>query len=122
MADKAKQFAPKHMTDRARDLRKKAPVPERVLWGMLRDRRLAGLKFRRQQVVGPFIVDFYCEGSKLVVELDGLSHTGTGAADDRRTAYLESLGLRVLRVTNDDLLQDSHAVMTAIARAAGVEV
>jgi very-short-patch-repair endonuclease len=88
---------------------------------MLRDRRLAGLKFRRQHPVGPFVVDFYCHAARLAVELDGMSHEGQADQDRRRTEYLEQEGLCVFRVTNDDLLDDPEAVALAIARAAGVE-
>jgi very-short-patch-repair endonuclease len=93
-------------------------VPERILWWMLRDRRLGGLKFRRQVPVGPYVVDFLCDTAGLVLELDGMSHVGTGAKDDRRTAYIESRGLHVLRVTNDDLLHHDLAVAEAILQAA----
>lgn len=109
------------MTQRARELRSNASIPERMLWGLLRGRRLCGIKFRRQHAIGPYVADFFCEKAKLVVELDGESHTGQGIADAQRTAFLESRGLRVIRVANDDLLRDSDAVATYIARAAGAE-
>lgn len=106
----------------ARRLRRDAPIPERILWGMLRDRRLGGLKFRRQEAIGPFVVDFYCPQAKLVVELDGVTHVGTGEADDRRTMFLQQQGLRVIRITNDDLLEDPQAIADYILRHAIVEV
>lgn len=58
----------------ARKLRQDATPPERMLWHLLRNRRLGGYKFRRQQPIGPFIADFYCEAASLVVEWDGHSH------------------------------------------------
>lgn len=88
---------------------------------MLRGRQLAGMKFRRQQVIGPYIVDFYCAQAHLVIEVDGESHVGRGNSDAARDSYLESHGLRVLRVTNDDVLRESEAVALAILRAAGRE-
>ena len=110
----------KHRTERARSLRKEAPIPERVLWGLLRGRKLGGLKFHRQQPIGRFIVDKVCFEKRLIVELDGLSHVGRADADEGRTTYLKSEGYTVIRVTNDDLLIDQEAVATAIARAAGL--
>ena len=108
--------------DRARRLRREAPPAERALWRLLRDRRLAGLKFRRQRPVGPFFADFCCLGEKLIVELDGDSHHDRGGADLRRQAYLEAAGFRVLRVLNEDVHRDPEAVLLAVARAARLDV
>jgi very-short-patch-repair endonuclease len=110
------------MIVRARQLRHGGTIPERILWGLLRGGHLAGLKFRRQHPIGPFIVDFYCHESGLIVELDGMSHELRGEQDCQRTRYLEGLGLRVFRVTNDQLLDDSEAVARGIARASGIEL
>jgi len=77
------------------------------------------LKFRRQQAIGPFVVDFYCAAASLVVEIDGLTHVGRGAQDDHRTEYLQRRGLRVVRSTNDEVLGDVDAVAEDIARQAG---
>ena len=110
---------PADLKERSRDLRRNTTVPEQKLWAILRSRQLAGLKFRRQVVFGPFIVDFYCEAAKLVVEVDGESHVGQIEADERRAAYLTGRGLRVLRVTNDDVLRDIDAVAMAVVQAAG---
>src|SRR5687768_13360107 len=76
-------------TDRARDLRQQAPIPERLLWGVLRARRLGGLKFRRQVPLGPYFLDYYCAERSFVVELDGMSHAGRAEHDARRQAYIE---------------------------------
>ena len=80
------------------------------------------MKFRRQQVIGPYIVDFYCAQARLVIEVDGESHVGRGNSDAARDSYLESHGLRVLRITNDDVLQEPEAVMRAILQIADSEV
>ena len=61
-------------------------MPERRLWALLRDRRLKGLKFRRQRPIGPFFADFCCLDPKLVVEVDGVSHDGRGDRDRAREA------------------------------------
>lgn len=87
---------------------------------MLRNRQVAGLRFRRQIPVGPYCVDFICSSAKLVVELDGRSHEGRRKHDAKRTEYLNGQGLRVFRVTNDDVLDDVESV--AIAREAGIDV
>jgi very-short-patch-repair endonuclease len=77
---------------------------------MLRNRRLGGLKFRRQVPFGHYVVDFYCAEHQLVVELDGQSHDGRRQHDERRTAFLESQQLRVFRVTNHDLATNPQGV------------
>ena len=105
----------------ARRLRHDATIPERLLWGRLRAGRLAGLKFRRQDPVDAFIVDFYCSQSRLAIELDGDSHAGRAEYDAARTAILERLGLRVLRIANDDVLKDLDAVAELILRECGAK-
>ena len=106
------------MRARARRLRKEAPIPERILWGLLRARRLDGLKFRRQQALGPYVADFFCEEARLVVELDGLSHIGLEERDHARDAYFRSRGLEIVRVSNDELLKDREEVAGIILGAA----
>jgi very-short-patch-repair endonuclease len=96
--------------------------PEQILWSILRGRRLAGLKFRRQEPIGPYIVDFCCRQLKLIVELDGMSHFETGDRDEVRTRWLEEQGYRVFRVTNWDVNEDLEAVARGIAREAGVSI
>jgi len=95
-------------TARTRQLRHDSNWPERIVWGVLRGGRLGGLKFRRQHPIGPYVVDFYCHDVQLVVEVDGASHEDRLAHDRKRTAYLEQQGLRVFRVTNQDVLGDSE--------------
>ncbi|MBI3837974.1 MAG: endonuclease domain-containing protein [Planctomycetia bacterium] len=107
--------------NRARQLRRNATFPERLLWGNLRAGRLAGLKFRRQHPIGPFVADFYCDESKLVIELDGNSHDGRAKADRSRASYLAGVGLRVLRIANDDVLRELDEVLAAILAACGIE-
>ena len=108
------------MKNRSRRLRRDSTMPERILWCMLRDRRLNGLKIRRQHVIGPYVVDYYCHEANLVVELDGVSHVGKGESDDDRDRDLKSRGHGVVRVTNDDVLDDRDAVRESIAAAVGM--
>src|SRR2546428_5325993 len=87
---------------RARDLRRELTLAERRTWKLLRNRRMLGLKFRRQHVISGFIVDFYCAELSLVFEIDGTGHAGTIQSDydAARTTHLESRGLRVIRIPN----------------------
>jgi len=89
-------------TERARELRRNLTESERRLWSALRDKRLLGLKFRRQHPVGPFIVDFACLTASLVIELDGSQHDDEEQFwyDYRRTKFLEQKGFRVMRFRN----------------------
>ena len=108
------------LRSRAAELRHTPTEPERRLWQLLRRSQLGGLKFRRQAVIEPYIVDFYCPRQKLVVEVDGESHVGRGDVDAVRTGHLKRLGYRIMRVTNDDVLGDIEAVGLAILEAARI--
>ena len=101
---------------RARGLRENQTPAEGVLWELLRNRQVANLKFRRQHQIGPYIVDFFCNDLKLVVELDGEVHSGEAQVkkDQKRQAYLESLGFEVLRFDNDQFLEDPEAALNQI--------
>ena len=102
----------------ARQKRHEPTPAENALWQHLRDRKLAGLKFRRQHAIERFIVDFYCVDASLVIEVDGPIHDYTPAEDAIRQEYLESLGLRVLRFDNAAVLTDIDSVIKTIQRAA----
>ena len=90
---------------RARQLRQEATLAEARAWQLLRNRRMLGLKFKRQCVFAGFIVDFYCAELKLVLELDGSQHRDQHQAsyDEARTKLLEARGLRIVRIHNEDL-------------------
>jgi very-short-patch-repair endonuclease len=104
--------------ERAREMRRSPTAAEGVLWQCLRRNQLLGLHFRRQQPIDGFIADFYCHAVGLVVEIDGDSHAGRESYDLARDEILASRGLRILRVTNTDVLDDLPRVLNAIARAA----
>ncbi len=111
------------MRSRARELRANGTVPERILWSLLRDRRLGGVKFRRQHPVGPYVVDFYGPSHALVVEIDGRSHDDRGIPDHERQRYLEDVAhLRVFRLSNDDVLQDRESVIFGLLKTVGFDV
>lgn len=107
---------PDHLKQFSRRLRQNATPPERMLWHLLRNRRLGGYKFRRQQPIGPFIVDFFCEAASLVVELDGRSHDNRREQDRRRDEFLRGQGLRVLRIPNTQLLEVRSAVTELVLK------
>ena len=101
-------------TYRARQLRVEATAAERALWELLRDRRLAGLKFRRQQPIGLYVADFYCAEARLVVEADGAAHLAREDRDRVRDAVMAACGLVVLRFRNHDILERPRAVLRRI--------
>jgi len=104
----------KKPTKTARKLRAAQTDAETRLWFYLRGRRFAGHKFRRQYPVGPYIVDFICLQQSLVIEVDGGQHAERIHEDAKRTAYLESQGLRVLRFWNNDVLGNMEGVLLTI--------
>lgn len=104
----------------ARDLRHQQTDCEDLLWSRLRAHRLFGLKFRRQQPVGPYVVDFFCPEYRLIVELDGGQHMENAIYDGNRDAWLRGQGFVVARYWNNDLLTNLEGVLEDIARHAGV--
>ena len=92
--------------ERARALRRNATAGERHVWELVRNRRMLGLKFRRQHPIGRFVVDFYCAEHRLVVELDGPTHEMNRAYDRERDKWLEAGGYRVLRVPTEAVSED----------------
>ena len=101
---------------RARTLRKNMTEAERKLWGRLRGQQL-GIRFRRQVVMGRYIVDFLCLDPKIIIEVDGSQHADDIHYDEQRTKWLASLGYRVLRYWNNEVLQELDAVLDAIWKA-----
>jgi very-short-patch-repair endonuclease len=107
---------PEALLRAARELRRKATDAEKYLWSLLRNRQLAGYKFRRQHPLGRFVLDFYCHEAKLCVELDGGQHAETAQAeyDRERTAWLNQEGIRVIRFWNTDVLNNIEGVLQSI--------
>ena len=102
-----------HQLDFAKTLRQNMTDAERLLWKHLRAHRLCGQKFRRQQPIGPYIVDFVHFGARIIVEADGGQHNGS-AHDAERDQWLTRQGFKVLRFWNNDILQNPEAVLTVI--------
>jgi very-short-patch-repair endonuclease len=104
---------------RARELRHKATTAEDVLWQAIRNRRLNGVKFRRQHAVDTFIADFVCIERRLIIEVDGAIHEESAQLlrDHDRQLRLEGLGYRVLRFTNAEVLSALSEVLQVIGAA-----
>jgi very-short-patch-repair endonuclease len=107
------------MREFARRLRRNPSEAERKSWTMLRYRQFHGARFRRQQRIGNYIVDFFCPSAKLIIELDGGQHnTNAGIARyETRDAWLAARGYRIIRFWNDDVLKNSSVVLGIIAKA-----
>lgn len=101
---------------RARQLRRTMTRAEIILWQHLRKRQLAGHRFRRQVPVGPYIADFACVERRLIVEVDGETHSRRGEVDHDagRTAFLEAKGWHVHRVWNNDVYDNLEGVLEGL--------
>jgi very-short-patch-repair endonuclease len=102
------------MTERARELRRRMTPAEKRLWDGLREHRLGGYHFRRQQVIGGYIVDFYCAAARLVVEVDGPIHDRQTEYDAERERVLAAYGVTTLHVTNEQVTGDLRSVLIRI--------
>lgn len=108
------QMIPEDLKAYAREMRKKMPTAEQLLWYLLRNRRMAGAKFRRRHAIGRYILDFYCVEKKLAIELDGGQHSEQQTYDQHRDAYLEQQGIEVLRFWNNQMLLETEAILEVI--------
>ena len=99
---------------RAGQMRNHPTEAESLLWQHLRRSRILGRKFRRQEPIGPYIVDFLCYDPMLVIEIDGSQHTGLIAYDAERSSFLERRGFKVIRFWNHEVLAQTDWVREAI--------
>jgi very-short-patch-repair endonuclease len=108
------------MKERRRELRKNETEAENVLWEQIRDRKLAGIKFRRQYSIGAFVVDFYCPSLKLAIEVDGSVHETEKAKiyDRYRQKGIEELKIKFLRFSNSEIVNDISQVLDIITQTA----
>jgi very-short-patch-repair endonuclease len=106
------QRVTKEKLERAKELRREMTPAEKLLWHEVRAKKL-GVRFRRQQIIQGFIVDFYCHRAGLVVEVDGDIHDLQKEEDERREKVLREMGLRIVRFGNDEVMRDSS---TAVGR------
>jgi very-short-patch-repair endonuclease len=105
-------------TDKRRLLRGSMPEAEVILWSRLKGRQLLGCKFRRQYSVGSFVIDFFSVEIKLGIELDGDSHFQPGAPgyDRKRQQFIESFGIRIVRILNTEVDENLDGVLEMIER------
>ena len=105
--------------ERRKHLRNDGTAAEAVLWKALQQRQILGKKFRRQHGIGPYIVDFYCAESRLVLELDGAPHYSPveDEYEERRTSYLQKLGLRIIRFENREIADNLDGVIESIRQS-----
>ena len=111
-------FNRENETDKRRRLRSSMPEAEVILWSRLKGRQLLECKFRRQYSVGSFVIDFYSVEVKLGIELDGDSHFRAGAReyDHERQRFIESFGIRIVRVLNTEVYENLDGVLEMIGR------
>ena len=104
------------LLENSRALRKQSTPAEELLWSKLRNRKLNNLKFRRQQPMEGFILDFYCDQAKLGIELDGGIHLLRELAeyDEQRTAFLNEFGIEIIRFSNNSVMENIHEVLKEI--------
>ena len=102
------------MYETARRLKRDMTQEEKLLWQNLRGGRLSGLRFRRQQIIGRYVVDFYCHAASVVIELDGGIHVGQKARDRERENHLKALGLRLVRFKNGQVNTNLQRVLKKI--------
>ncbi|MDZ7761319.1 MAG: endonuclease domain-containing protein [Desulfovermiculus sp.] len=109
------------LKEQRRTLRKEMTSAEARLWSILKGKQLDGRKFRRQQSLGPYIVDFYCPAESLVIELDGEVHNDgmRREYDANRQKFLQELGLRAIRFENRQVFEDMENVIAGIRRCFG---
>lgn len=100
----------------ARYMRANPTKAEALLWAELRKRHLAGNRFLRQRIFGPFIVDFYCAEANLIIEIDGPIHEFQTEYDKERTEYLENLGKKVIRFGNNEIQNNLEGILSTIER------
>jgi very-short-patch-repair endonuclease len=104
----------KNVTNIARNLRKQATKAETLLWGKLKMRQVQGFKFRRQQPIGPYIVDFVTFEKKFVIELDGGQHAIERKKDEERDLWLKKEGYEVLRFCDNEVFENLDGVLEVI--------
>ncbi|MDH5684079.1 MAG: endonuclease domain-containing protein [candidate division WOR-3 bacterium] len=104
------------LTEIAKNLRKRSTDAERTLWKHLRARQIDGLKFRRQEPIGQYVLDFICYEKGLVIELDGGQHSISEKEDAERDIWLKQQGFKVVRFWNNEVLMNINGVLEVIRK------
>ena len=112
-----KRVGVKRLSGLAREMRKQPTDTENYLWKYLRSRQILGSKFRRQQPIGPYIVDFVNFEEKVVIELDGGQHAINEATDAARDLFLRQEGYKVLRFWDNEVFLNTDGVLEVISEA-----
>ena len=102
--------------ERRKALRNNSTPAESILWRVMKGKGISGWKFRRQQGIGPYILDFYCPELRLGVELDGNSHDYKYEYDEQRRSFLKQQGIPILRFSNEAVLNGLEGVIDEIQR------
>ena len=102
--------------DYRKSLRSNSTPAEGLLWRLLKGRQVGGYKFRRQQGIGQYVLDFYCPELRLSIELDGSSHDHRYDYDEQRTSFLAKQGIKVLRYRNELVYSNPHAIIEDILK------
>lgn len=112
------KYASAKIFENAKTLRRSATKAEEKLWQQLRNKKINGLKFRRQHLIDKWIADFYCHEKKLVIELDGAVHNEKEIieCDENRTKDLKELGMHVIRFRNDEVMMNMETVLKTIIK------
>jgi very-short-patch-repair endonuclease len=103
----------------ARQLRKGQTIEEKLVWELLQKRKFKGFKFRRQHVLGGFILDFYCHELRLGLEIDGPIHLRQNEQDQDRQEAIEAKGIKIIRITNEEVANNKRSILTKINRVIG---
>jgi len=103
--------SPKYIIELAREMRKNLTPTEKLLWNELQNKKLFGYKFRNQHPIFRYILDFYCHKCLLAVEIDGDIHKLRRDYDDYRDNYLLSIGIKTLRFTNHDVINNMNDIL-----------
>jgi very-short-patch-repair endonuclease len=104
----------KRLITLGKTLRKRPTDAEQLLWRYLKMKQMEGLKFRRQQPIDNYIVDFVCFENRIIIEVDGGQHAAENNKDRERDSYLQQLGFKVLRFWNNEVLQNTNGVLETI--------
>ena len=108
---------PDYITTLSRNLTKSTTETEKILWKVVRGRRIKGLKFRRQAPFGRYIFDFYCEEKKVAIEIDGSSHDNKQEYDYNREELIEACNIMIIHFKNEDILDNIKSVIYKIEKA-----
>jgi len=104
----------RYVRELARSMRHEMTEAEKILWEYVRNKKLSGLKFKRQYPIGRYVADFFCYEKKLIIEIDGSIHESREEYDKNRDEYLTASGYEILRIKNDEIIDSIETVIEKI--------